>query len=92
METAKLFQNGRSQAVRLPHKFRFSGDEVFIQQIGEAVLLVPKDDVWKTFLNGLHSFSDDFFADGRDVREFARVPGLQIENWAQTTDIQETSS
>lgn len=67
METAKLFRNGQNQAVRLPPRFRFSGDEVFIQQLGEAVLLVPKNDVWKTFLNGIHSFSEDFFEHGRDV-------------------------
>jgi len=41
METAKLFNNGRSQAVRLPKKFRFEGKEVLIQRKGEAVVLLP---------------------------------------------------
>lgn len=66
METAKIFENGRSQAVRLPKKYRFLGDEVFILRIGHAVVLLPKDDVWETFLSGLNSFSDDIFEDGRE--------------------------
>lgn len=67
METAKIFENGRSQAVRLPKKFRFHGDEVFVQRLGTAVILIPKEAVWQTFIEGVNSFSDDFFADGRDA-------------------------
>ena len=65
METAKIFENGRSQAVRLPKKFRFTGEEVLVQRLGNAVMLVPKEEVWQTFLNGISSFTDDFFEDGR---------------------------
>ena len=66
METAKIFENGRSQAVRLPKRFRFSGEEVYIQKMGDIVLLVPKEKAWETFLEGVCGFSDDFFAEGRD--------------------------
>src|SRR4030095_2565005 len=38
---AKLFQNGRSQAVRLPKAFRFQGDEVNVRRDGDAVILEP---------------------------------------------------
>jgi antitoxin VapB len=38
---AKLFQNGRSQAVRLPKEFRFEGDRVRIRRVGNGVLLEP---------------------------------------------------
>ena len=65
METAKIFENGRSQAVRLPKKFRFNADEVVIQQLGAAILLVPKESLWQTFMDGLDSFTDDIFEDGR---------------------------
>ena len=41
-KTAKLFRNGRSQAVRLPREFRFEGDEVRIRQLGDGVLLEPQ--------------------------------------------------
>lgn len=66
METAKVFENGRSQAVRLPKKFRFNVDEVVVQQLGEAVLLVPKESLWQVFTDGLNSFTDDIFQDGRN--------------------------
>jgi len=38
---AKLFRNGRSQAVRLPREFRFEGEEVRVRKVGEGVLLEP---------------------------------------------------
>ena len=66
METAKVFENGRSQAVRLPKKFRFNVDEVVVQQLGEAVILVPKESLWRTFIDGLEGFTSDIFEDGRD--------------------------
>lgn len=65
MEIAKVFENGRSQAVRLPKKFRFSCDEVFVQRLGQAVILLPKESSWQTFMDGLNGFTEDFMADGR---------------------------
>jgi len=65
MDTAKLFYNGRSQAVRLPQEYRFTGDEVGIKKVGEVVLLYQKDDAWANFLN-FPPVSEDFFAEGRD--------------------------
>lgn len=50
METAKLFINGQSQAVRLPKECRFSGDQVGVKKIGEIVLLFPLDAAWEEFL------------------------------------------
>ncbi|MCB1065314.1 MAG: AbrB/MazE/SpoVT family DNA-binding domain-containing protein [Verrucomicrobiae bacterium] len=41
MTKAKLFMNGRSQAVRLPKEFRFEGSEVSIRRAGNAVILEP---------------------------------------------------
>ena len=66
MDTAKVFETGRSQAVRLPKKFRFDVDEVVVQQLGDAVLLAPRDSVWKIFMDGLEGFTGDIFEDGRD--------------------------
>lgn len=61
MQTAKLFINGSSQAVRLPKEFRFMGNEVYAQKVGETVILVPKDKVWETFIEGIKGFTDDYF-------------------------------
>ena len=60
METAKLFKNGKSQAVRLPKEFRFSGDRVYIKRVGEAVILLPYQTPWKTLLDSLSLFSTDY--------------------------------
>lgn len=60
METAKLFMNGRSQAVRLPKGFRFEGEEVFIKKVGEAVVLLPRREAWRTLYGSLGKFSEDF--------------------------------
>ena len=59
METAKVFENGRSQAIRLPKKFRFTGDEVVVQRLGHAVILVPKEEAWQTFMDGINGFTED---------------------------------
>jgi antitoxin VapB len=60
MKVAKLFQNGHSQAVRLPKEFRFEGTEVYIKKIGNAVLLLPYDDPWQPLFESLDKFSEDF--------------------------------
>ena len=60
METAKLFQNGKSQAVRLPKEFRFGSNRVYIKRVGEAVVLLPYQTPWKTLLDSLSLFSTDF--------------------------------
>lgn len=60
MQTARIFANGRSQAVRLPKEFRFSGTDVYIKKIGNMVVLLPKDDPWAPLINSLNQFTDDF--------------------------------
>jgi len=60
MHTAKLFMNGRSQAVRLPKEFRFDGDEVFIKKVGDSVILIPYHTPWNTLVESLKLFSADF--------------------------------
>lgn len=65
MQTAKLFNNGRSQAVRLPKELRFSGDDVYIKKIGNMVILLPKSDPWSPLISSLDQFSGDFM----DTRE-----------------------
>nr|AGS52811.1 VapB protein (antitoxin to VapC) [uncultured bacterium contig00009] len=61
METAKLFANGQSQAVRLPKEYRFSGDEVGIARIGDLVVLFPKNRRDELFFSSLGNFTEDFF-------------------------------
>lgn len=66
MQTAKIFQNGRSQAIRIPKDYQFKGTEVYIQKHGDAVLLIPHEKVWEVFMEGINEFSEDFMKDGRE--------------------------
>jgi antitoxin VapB len=63
---AKLFQNGRSQAVRLPKDFRFEGDRVRIRRIAQGVLLQPLiPDTARWFAELDHFNSEPFPLKGR---------------------------
>jgi virulence-associated protein VagC len=121
MTTAKLFQNGQSQAVRLPKAFRLPGKEVYIKKVGNAIVLIPMDHLWETLFESLsqleivpfdavaaaaygpvraalerqgtpigamdmliaaHALSLRLTLVTNNTREFARVQGLSVENWA----------
>jgi antitoxin VapB len=63
---AKLFRNGRSQAVRLPQEFRFEGDEVRIRKVADGVLLeplIPDLGSWFAELDRLNT--EPFMPEGR---------------------------
>ena len=72
--TAKVFMNGRSQAVRLPAKFRFSCREVFVEQQGDVLVLRPKPAGWDDFFARKFQVPTDFLKDRKDrppeTREF----------------------
>ena len=60
MKTAKLFVNGRSQAVRLPKDCRLPGTDVYVKKYEGMVILFPKGNPWSTLVKSLDQFSDDF--------------------------------
>ncbi len=60
MDTAKLFQTGRSQAVRLPKEYRFDGTEVVVKHFGSGVLLMPVNDPWSMLQAALEHFEPGF--------------------------------
>jgi antitoxin VapB len=60
MREAKLFQNGSSQAVRLPKDFRFEGDTVYIRKMGGVVVLIPKTNSWDSLIDACGKFTEDF--------------------------------
>lgn len=67
MTLAKLFMNGRSQAVRLPKEFRFEGeDEVMIKKMGDVVMLIPKNKWEDIIVNALRTFPEDVAFDRID--------------------------
>ena len=75
MQTAKIFQNGRSQAIRLPKAFRLPGTEVKISRDGSRIILEPLEQSWDDWLLAIEQFSDDFMAQGREQ------PAVQEREW-----------
>jgi len=69
MTITRTFKNGNSQAVRLPKEFALPEGELFIKKISGAVLLIPKNDVWKLCEESLSGFSRDFMESGRNQPE-----------------------
>jgi len=63
MDTAKIFTNGQSQAVRLPKAYRLKGKETYITKIGDAIILLPKLEKWELLFSSLDKFSDDFMTE-----------------------------
>ena len=64
MDTAKLFINGRSQAVRLPKSYRFEGKEVYVKKVPGGVLLLPKDNtIWDPWEKNLRKYDSPFMVE-----------------------------
>ena len=74
METAKLFKNGKSQAVRLPEEFRFKSDRVYLKRMGNAVILLPYGAPWQSLVDSLMLFSTDFMEERTQPPTTERQP------------------
>lgn len=68
MKTARIFQNGQSQAVRLPKEFRFKDDHVYVKKSGNVVILIPAKDSWESLFDSLDKFSDDFMTERKQPK------------------------
>jgi len=68
MKTAKLFQNGQSQAVRLPKEFRFEDDHVYVKKSGNVVILIPAHHSWQSLVDSLDQFTDDFMSERKQPK------------------------
>jgi len=60
ISTAKIFINGRSQAVRLPKEYRFETKEVYINKIDGIVMIIPKEKRMEILEKSLEKFTDDY--------------------------------
>ncbi len=69
--TAKLFRNGRSQAVRLPAEYRFEGAEVYVRRDPATgdIILSRHPDSWQDFFELMKKIEvpDDFLSDRKDT-------------------------
>lgn len=61
MKRATVFINGPStQAVRIPMEYRLSTKEVWIEKVGDSLILRPKPESWEDFFYNTLQVSDDF--------------------------------
>jgi antitoxin VapB len=63
MDTAKVFDSGNSQAIRIPKKFKLKGKEAYITKIGDAIVILPMKQKWNSLIDSIDKFSDDFLMD-----------------------------
>jgi antitoxin VapB len=74
MVVAKVFRNGRSQAIRLPREFRVATSEVYLKRTREGFLVIPRDP-WELFFEGVRELSDDF------MRGHRKQPEVERREW-----------
>ncbi len=72
MLSSKVFTSGNSQAIRLPKEYQVDDKELFIQKIGNTIILFPKKNPWESFERSLNEFSDDFMQEGRQQPEMQK--------------------
>jgi antitoxin VapB len=79
MKTTKLFTRGKYQFVCLPEEFHFTGNIVYVKQIGAAVTLFPSQNAWDIMLDSLSMFSEDFMEDRKqpNIQNTKYKPHLQ---------------
>ena len=70
MERAKVITKGENQEIYLPQNCHFDTDEVWINKIGNIVMLFPKENKWESMLASLDLFTEDFLID--------EIPALSI--------------
>ncbi len=63
MERAKVITKGENQEIHLPSNCHFNTDEVWINRIGNVVILWPKENKWESMLASLELFTEDYLID-----------------------------
>jgi len=65
--TARLFRNGKNQAVRLPKEFEMKASEVIIRKQGANLILTPKPQTWQDYFASAQRLAEDFPEDISDL-------------------------
>ncbi|MEE3482228.1 MAG: type II toxin-antitoxin system VapB family antitoxin [Lachnospiraceae bacterium] len=73
MTTTRVFQNGNSQAIRIPQTMRTDKKEFLISKVGEAFIAYPASDPWATVKEVIGTFPPDFM-DDREQPSWDEVP------------------
>ena len=73
MTTTKVFQNGNSQAIRIPQEMKTDKKEFCINKIGDVYIAFPADDPWAAARQVIGTFPSDFMAD-REQPSWNTIP------------------
>ena len=65
MELVKVVTVDGNQMVRIPKEYRIDVDKVYVNRVGDALIVTPEDKVGDVFRQGLADITEDFMADGR---------------------------
>jgi antitoxin VapB len=68
MQLTRVFNNGNSQAIRIPKEYRFDQEEVCINKVGSAIIIFPKKDRFSVLMESINEFTPDFLATGRSAQ------------------------
>ena len=63
MQMTRIFQNGNSQALRIPQELRTSTKEYYINKIGDTIIAYPAEDPWAPLRQVIGTFPDDFMSE-----------------------------
>jgi len=69
VNVAKILKDGQNQVVILPEEFNINDDKVYVNKIGNAVVLLPFHDPWRPLFDSLDKFSDDFMEERKQPKE-----------------------
>lgn len=72
MNRVKLCGSEDGQTLFLPEEYQIQGDEVYIKKVGNAIVLIPKDDPWQVLFQSLDLFSTDFMESRTQPEQTAR--------------------
>ncbi len=81
MSTAKVFMNGRSQAIRLPKEFRVKGGEVEVRRVPGGILILEKDP-WEICIEACQEMPEEFFA----IMEKRKLPPPEERKWSEASE------
>ncbi len=70
MDVVSVINDNKGQSINIPDNYKFSTDELYINKIGNVIMLLPKNDQWAGVFMGMDLFSDDFMEDGRGELQY----------------------
>lgn len=65
MDMADVLYNGNNQIINIPNKYHIDSNKVYVNKIGDLIMLIPADKAKESFLSSFDMFSADFMSDGR---------------------------